>query len=421
MPGPLRAEVRHSLMLTAVPVLAFLGGLAGWLGLDPGVATWDATSLAILSATQLLGPVAAGLACWIAQREQRRQLVYLRVLSARRAPAVPLYQLAAAVLWVVVAYLAVCGALVLYTVVHDGVGPFSAGAVVAGCLGAAVHVAVGYLVGAVVRWRLAAPVVALGCYVAVVLNMDHAGQWFYLLSPVTVEISSVFVTWQRGVFAAQGWWLLAVLVVITALVSMTGRTRPVAVATALVALLAAVFAAQGVAAYGGHLFADRVVAIPRVCEGSAPAVCVHPAFRAGAGPIRQEFAPLVRRLAGTPARITVLQHRAAWDRSPLPPGVAPLYLDDLAPGFAVNARESFVRHLTTTAECDIWPRPRASWYSDVVDDWLLDRRPGFSWDDGGAQMRLARATESQRHTWFVAHFTAYRTCALTASSFASLA
>jgi hypothetical protein len=408
-------------MLTAVPVLAFLGGLAGWLGLDPGVATWDATSLAILSATQLLGPVAAGLACWIAQREQRRQLAYLRVLSARRAPAVPLFQLAAAVLWAVVAYLAVSGALVLYTVVHDGVGPFSTGAVVVGCLGAAVHVAVGYLVGAVVRWRLAAPVVALGCYVAVVLNMDHAGQWFYLLSPVTVEISSVFVTWQRGVFAAQGWWLLAVLVVITALVSLTGRIRPVAVATALVALLAAVFAAQGVASYGGHLFADRVVAIPRVCEGSAPAVCVHPAFRAGVGPIRQEFAPVVRRLAGTPARITVLQHRAAWDRSPLAPGVAPLFLDDLAPGFAVNARESFVVELTGGNECWDQNGKDGRWYSRIVSSWLLDRPRNASAELLPGEERFIRATESQRHTWFVAHFTAYRTCALTASSFASLA
>jgi hypothetical protein len=136
--------------------------------------------------------------------------------------------------------------------------------------------------------------------------------------------------------------------------------------------------------------------------------------------VRQEFAPLVRRLEGTPARITVLQHRAAWDRSPLPPGVAPLYLDDLAPGFAANARESFVVGLTGGDDCWSRDREEGRWYARLVSDWLLDRPGNPSAELLPGQERFIHATERQRQAWFVSHYEAYRTCALTAASFASL-
>jgi hypothetical protein len=420
MAGVLRAELRHSPMLAAVPVLAFLGGLATWRGLIPGVATWESTSLALLGGTQLIGPVAAGLACWIAQREHRRRLTYLRVLSADRASAVPLLQVAAAVLWAVVAYLSVGGAAALHTLVHDGTGRPAPGAVVVGCLGVAIQVAGGYLAGATAGWRVLPPLVALASYVAVVIGMGYGGSWFYLLSPVTVENGGVFVAWQPGVFAAQTWWLLAALLVLTALVALRGRVTRAAVVAGAVGLLAAVPAAQRVAAYDGQLFADGIPATTRVCAGTAPQVCLHPAFRRAAEPIRREFAPLARRLAGTPLRITVLQHRAAWDFSPLAPGAAPLYLDDLAPGYAARARELLVQGFTDGEQCAGEESPDASWYSGLVSDWLLDRPPFVPSALVPAHDRLTRATEAQRQAWFAAHFTAYRDCTLTAASFASL-
>jgi hypothetical protein len=116
----------------------------------------------------------------------------------------------------------------------------------------------------------------------------------------------------------------------------------------------------------------------------------------------------------------VLEHRAAWDLSPLAPGRAPLYLDDLAPGYAATAREYFVQTLTDGDGCRGGEDPEAWWYSGLVSDWLLDRRPFLPSDLVPAHERLARATEDQRHAWFVAHFTAYRACALTATSFTSL-
>jgi hypothetical protein len=420
MAAVLRAELRHSPMLAAVPVLAFLGGLATWRDLIPGVATWEATSQALLGGTQLIGPVAAGLACWIAQRERRRRLAYLRVLSADRAPAVPLLQLAAAVLWSVAAYLSVGGAVSLHTLVHHGTGRPSLGAVAVGCLGVAVHVAVGYLAGMMAGWRALPPLVALACYVAVAIGMDYGGSSLYLLSPVTVEIANVFLGWQGGVFAAQAGWLLAVLAVLVALIAMRGRVTRIAVVAGLAALFAAVPAAQRVAAYDGHLFADGIPATARVCEGTAPQVCLHPAYRRAAEPIRREFAPLVHRLAGTPARITVLQHRAPWDRSPLAPGVMPLYLEDLAPGYGVRAREAFVQALTDGDKCAARDGPEAWWYSELVSSWLLDEPPFLPSELVPANDRLTRATEEQRRAWFAAHFAAYRDCALTAASFSSL-
>jgi hypothetical protein len=407
-------------MLAAVPVLAFLGGLATWRGLIPGVATWESTSLALLGGTQLIGPVAAGLACWIAQREHRRRLTYLRVLSADRATAVPLLQVAAAVLWAVVAYLSVCGAAALHALVDAATGRPGPGAVVVGCLGVAIGVAVGYLAGATAGWRVLPPLVALASYVAVMIGMGYGGSWFYLLSPVTVENGGVFVAWQPGVFAAQTWWLLAALLVLTALVALRGRVTRVAVVAGTVGLLAAVPAAQRVAAYDGQLFADGIPATTRVCAGTAPQVCLHPAFRRAADPIRREFAPLVRRLSGTPARITVLQHRAQGDDSPMAPGVMPLYLQDLAPGYGLLARENLVQTLTDGDRC--WSRESAAarGYSEVVSAWLLDEEPFLFREHVPAHERLTRATEAQRQAWFAAHFTAYRDCTLTAASFASL-
>jgi hypothetical protein len=99
--------------------------------------------------------------------------------------------------------------------------------------------------------------------------------------------------------------------------------------------------------------------------------------------------------------------------------MAPLYLDDLAPGYATRARDFLVEDFTHGEECDSRDGPESGWYAEIVSDWLLDRRPAFSWDDGGAQVRFSRATERQRQAWFVSHYEAYRTCALTAASFAS--
>ena len=411
------AELRHSPMLAAVPVLAFLGGLAAWRGLLPGVASWDATSLAVLGATQLLGPVAAGLACWTAQREHRRRLEYLRVLADSRGPAVPLFQLGAAVLWVLVAYLAVCGALAAYTIGHHGTGRIAADAIVAGCLGAAVHVAAGYLVGTVVPWRLAAPLVAVGSYVAVVVNMDYSGSWFYLLSPVTVEQANVFVAWREGVFTAQALWLGAVAAVLVVLVTMTARVTLFAVVAGVVALLLGAAGAGRLQAYDGHVFASAVPRTALDCAGRDPTVCLHPGFRGAAATIARTFRPLTRRLAGTSARVSVLQHRAVWDRSGLPAGAAPLYLDDLAPGYADRARDYFVQDLTRSDGCRA---PAGRLYSEVVSAWLLDVPVTLPPPYEEARARFARATEQERRAWMARHFDAYRSCVLTGASFADV-
>src|SRR5689334_10511395 len=71
--------------------MAGLGALTAWHALAPGVADWDSTVAAAGGSVRWLGPAAAALAAWTAQRGRR--LEYLRALAARSPAIGPLHDL----------------------------------------------------------------------------------------------------------------------------------------------------------------------------------------------------------------------------------------------------------------------------------------------------------------------------------------
>ncbi|MGW0820545.1 hypothetical protein [Streptomyces sp. NPDC002845] len=410
-------EVRRSPMLYALPILIFLCGMAAWRSLIPGVNTWDANSLAILSGIQLLGPVAAGISCWIAQRERQRRLAYLRILSDDRNGLVPVVQLASAVTWTVGAVLFVYSALAIQTIYVGGYGSVSVSALFSACMGAAVHTAFGYLAGWLIPRTVVAPIVALAAYVYIVLNLDYPGSWFYLLAPVTSERPSVFVEWQSHLFLTQGAWLACVLVLLAALCAISSVPRKIYLAAGGTSLALALCFGLMLQSYDGYVFAGGFARPEPVCKGQSPTVCVHPAFKDSAQPVSNAFRQLSARFGTSPLAFDRLEQRATGDFSPLPKGTLRVTLDDEAPGYMDLARSYFVTDLVDQAACSRRKDIEGRAYTEVVSAWLLDTQIRLPSRFQDAEQKFQNTTEEKRRKWFGNHVNDFRTCGLSSESF----
>jgi hypothetical protein len=411
-------EVRRSPLAWGAPLLVFLGALATWRGLAPGVVLGDTTTTALLGSVQLSGPVAAGLAAWAAGRERRRRLQAVRILGVRSAATPPLLELAACVTWAVATFGVVAVAFVVRDALLDGYGGVSLTVLSAATLGLVVHVVLGYAAGRAVPRAVTPPVVVLALYGAVVLNLDHGGEPFYLLSPVTVEQADAFHTWQRFLPLAQAAWYAALAVAVTGVLALALDRSRTAAAVTVAATCGAALAAGAVLSFDGRFFAPQARAFPYVCSAYTVRVCVHPAFQAALPQLATRVGAVAERLQGTPGSFRAVEQRPRPPLAPPPPGVRAIALDDLAPGRIDAVVVDLTRGLLDPRACLYSAgNPRGVLVSAVVAAWLAGDLDQATWvfpEQERAARTLAAMSEKERRAWLAANFDRFRGCRLTA-------
>lgn len=397
----IRLDARRDPLLATIPVMAALGTLTAWHALTPGVADWDSTVAAAGGSVRWLGPAAATLAAWTAQRSRR--LEYLRALAARSPAIGPLHDLlllgSVSVLGYGLAALIVAGR----TILGDQIGTPHPMGLIAGAAAIVLHVVAGYLAG---RLSTHPAAVLLICTATVAWTwLRPADSWLGLLPPAVIGPVDLFEGLRPGILTAQLFWALGLTAVLVLgfLVRTTGQGRlllGVAAATA-VTLVCTV----RLASYEGSVTGPAQVG--QVCRTWPITVCVHPAFRAGLPLLTATVAPLASRLAGTPEALTRLQQLPYWEAASVTGGVAEFHLVNLSPGFAERAVQE-IRAALTSRSCAGNP------YNRIVDAWLLDEQPPTV---GSTSERFSHWSEARRRAWLALRFQAYQNCALSPRHF----
>lgn len=267
----LRAELRRGIAPWTGPAVAacllvpMTAKTAEWQG------GWAETQELLHSATTLIGmPLLAAVACWQGGRERRRGTDELLRSVVRGPLARLLVALGPLMLWAAAGQLLVLGAVYAATAPYAGpAGGPSAGLAAAdlGCLLSAAPV--GFVVGRLVRWRLAAPVLAAVCYVLL-------GAPGYTRSPARFLSPA-----EQYLLDAAGpvWWFAPSLLAwtgglaATVLLAYAARRR----AAALLPLALAVVAGTVVVQTGDGLLRPDPAGSRRVCstpDPGTPQICV---------------------------------------------------------------------------------------------------------------------------------------------------
>ncbi|MER6144790.1 hypothetical protein ABT174_32955 [Streptomyces sparsogenes] len=265
---PLLTELRRGVGLpagaTTLAVLLF----AMYTKADDWLTDWaDTTDMLRVTGLLLGAPLAAAVACWQGGRERRRGTEELLATVARPPLRQSLLAAAPAVVWPVVGYLLTAVVCLAWTWKYAGGDGPHVSLIVADATAIGSLAVLGFVVGRVVPWRLAPPVVALVIYGVepFVGNQESGVAW---LSPAKEHISS----WDRPV-----WWFGPVSMVWTAglaaaaLLAYAARRR--ARALALAPLAAAATAAALLAQTGDGLWRPDPASAALVCDEGTPRVC----------------------------------------------------------------------------------------------------------------------------------------------------
>jgi hypothetical protein len=420
----IRHELRRSSALVALPLLFGVSAVAAFRFLWPGFSVWDNASAAVVSSVFLLGPLAAGLAAWAGTRERRRRTEYLRLLTARHPTAPPLVELAAALIWPLVAYAAVTAAVFAKTAVNATWGHPNGLWVAAGAAGLALHAVVGYIAGRAFPHVWLPPTVAVVAYVVAAWgNLQYRKPWFFL-SAVNTQEGGVFDRLNSTLFAGQiAWYLgLAGTAVLAWITISTPRRRAITLACLVAAATLAGGGAAVVRAQHNRLDTKPADFAYR-CSATQPEICVHPAFANELPALTREFTALHRRVADTPLDFVRLEQRAR-------PGTGAFTINyiETSGGTAKLALSSYLfaevepEHRCPPAGVDIQSREAGDYFffQRLVVAWLLDdpsmaapvrpeQRAALAW--------FAGLTVEQQREWFASHYQQFTTCALTREDF----
>ncbi|OMI40196.1 hypothetical protein SPAR_07092 [Streptomyces sparsogenes DSM 40356] len=413
--GPLLTELRRGAGLPAGAATLAVLLFAMFTKADEWLSDWTETTDMLRVAGLVLGaPLAAAVACWQGGRERRRRTEELLATVARPPLRQALLAAAPAVVWPVVGYLLTAVVCLAWTWQYAGGDGPHVSLIVADATGIGSLAALGFVVGRVVPWRLAPPVVALVMYNIELLlaNQESGISW---LSPGKEHISS----WDRPV-----WWFGPVSMVWTAglaaaaLLAYAARRR--ARALALAPLAAAVTAAVLLAQTGDGLWRPDPASAALVCDEGTPRVCatrVHSrmlpdASRALAGltaklrgipnaPARIVEAPVDSRASRTDAALT------GWDMYFRRNRIAEPEM------FAANAAIGVTEpYCPNVADAD-----RYSDLNEAVADWLAPiprpkNMPGDQTEPGYTRVlkRLKAMPDGERTRWLGGYFAATRSC-----------
>ncbi|MEV5408340.1 hypothetical protein AB0K60_05750 [Thermopolyspora sp. NPDC052614] len=404
--GVTREELNQSAAV-AVAVLLGLGLVTAWNVLIPGVAAWENTVGAVVGSLRLTGPVAAAFAAWVALRKRRARRRRAPVPGAWRALRAPL----AVLLVVVAAFGATVLVLAVRSALSEQAGRLPPSGLAAGAAGLTFFVALGWLAGWALPRGITPFAVLAGGYALSQWAANGPG-WAERLAPAIREPYDLFGGLNPEAFADQALWLAgagaAVLLGWAAVVSRQ-------VLPALAAAVALTAGGAGVA----RLLAgpDRPMAAKPVayaCQEWPITVCVHPGMRAGLDELSATFITLASRLAGTPGAFSRVEQHSRRERPDLAPGVVPVHVDDLRPGYADRAVAEFTERLAP-------PCPgTAGGYREIVLAWLRgDPIPaGDLPEHRRAAAWFSVLTEQQRRDWLRMFFTDFARCRLATNHFA---
>ncbi|MFK0097596.1 hypothetical protein [Streptomyces sp. NPDC091040] len=267
-PGPaLRAEARRGIGPWTGLSTALTLGVTMAAKADDWQGDWTETqSLLHSGATLLAGPLVAAAACWQGARDHRRATDELW----RSTPRARWQRMAVAVLplalWAVAGYaVALAGALAATWPYAGGGGPLPSLVIVDAAFLAAVAL-LGFSVGVLCRWRLAAPVLAALMYL--VLGVPN-----YSESPARyLDPAEQYALWDQ----LPVWWFAPAVVAWTcglaaaALTAVAARRR----LAALVPLAVAAAVAPLIVSTGDGMFRDDPAAGRLVCTEGSPQFCL---------------------------------------------------------------------------------------------------------------------------------------------------
>ncbi|MGY0058496.1 hypothetical protein ACWY4P_18415 [Streptomyces sp. LZ34] len=413
---PLLTELRRGIGLPAgaamLPVLLFTmyTKADGWL------TGWTDTTDMLRTAGLLLGaPLAAAAACWQGGRERRRGTEELLATAARSRLRQILLTAAPTVVWPVGGYLlTAAGCLSVTWRYASGGGPYVS--LIAADATAIGSIAVlGFLVGRLLPWRLAPPVLALIVYnVSLFIAIqDSPVAW---LSPGKEHVFS----WDRPV-----WWFGPVSMVWTAgltaaaLLAYTARRR--ARALALAPLAAAATAAVLLVQTGNGLWRPDPASATLVCDDGAPRVCatrVHGRMLPDASAALAGLTAKLRGVPNAPTRIVESRDDRRVRRTDAPLSGWDSYFrrNRIAEPemFAANAALG-----ATAPSCPgVSDEERYNDLSEAVAEWLAPMprperpigqdAPGYT----RALAKLEAMPDRERTRWLGTYFAAARSCHL---------
>ncbi|MFC8367956.1 hypothetical protein ACFUIT_08155 [Streptomyces sp. NPDC057239] len=428
-PRPPRA--RHPLRAEAVRGFAPWAGAAMTLTLVVALAAkseqwqggWTETRDHVHTAAMLLGvPLALAAGCWQGGRERRRGTGELLATVVRGRTAAFLASALPVALWLVAGY-AVATALALlatwYCAMGDRPHPGTP-------LGDAVVLAstalTGHLVGRLVAWRLAAPLLAAAGYVVLgVVGYGDRGSAGHLSPFVDHPLDSAPVWWQPLAMVAWTGGLTA-----AAVLAYTARRR----AVALLPLVTAVAAGTLLVQTGDGLWRTDPLARRQVCDTSTtPQICVNARYRNLLPQITGALSGMTGRLEGVenlPVRFEDRQGRPGPDEVELPM-ITPIGWSVVRGRLTDPEEYAWAAGMTLQGrgECDeVAPRVAAA--DDAVEYYLAPSPLRRQFDEQyargsaaerarlgerlAARERLASLGEEERRAWLSAYFATRSEC-----------
>lgn len=293
-PGPaLRAEARRGIgpwtgLSTALTLGVTMAGKAyQWQG------DWIETQrLLHTGATLLAGPLVAAAACWQGARDHRRATDELW----RSTPRARWQRMAVAVLplalWAVAGYVvALAGSAAATWPYAGGGGPLLSLVVVDAAFLAAVAL-LGFTVGVLCRWRLAAPVLAALMYLVLgVPNYSESAARY-------LDPAEQYALWDQ----LPVWWFAPAMVAWTcglaaaALTAVAARRR----LAALVPLAVAAAVAPLIVSTGDGMFRDDPAAHHLACTEGSPQICLSGRQEHLLPQVTEALSGLTGRLEGVP-------------------------------------------------------------------------------------------------------------------------
>jgi hypothetical protein len=273
-----------------------------------------------------LGPVTAGMAAWVAGREQRRGMGDLAESTARPRWLRQLACWGGTLGWTLLAYAAGTTTIYLLAARAGSWGPVPVWPIVVTGAAVAAFCTTGFVAGAVFPSRFTAPLAALGTMFASVFVFQSAvgaDSGWALISPnnsVPQLGWGVFRPVAPDLAIVQTGFLLGGVVFLLGVLGLRGsQLRRSAIAVTGVGVVACVagLALAATATRGDHGYAvpllhdaasDRPTPFTPDCsQETAIAVCLHPAFAPDLPAASAAFAPLIATvsgLPGAPARVT---------------------------------------------------------------------------------------------------------------------
>ncbi|WP_217127754.1 hypothetical protein [Streptomyces sp. AC558_RSS880] len=420
---PLRAEAVRgfapwagaAMTLTLVVTLAV--GSEQWQG------GWAETRDHVHTAAMLLGvPLALAAGCWQGQRERRRGTEELLATAVRGRTAAFLASALPVALWLVAGY-AVATALALLATWYCAMGDRPhLGTPLADAAVLACAALTGQVVGRLVAWRLAAPLLAAAGYVVLgVVGYEHRGSVRHLSPFVDALSTSIPVWWQPLMTVAWTGGLTA-----AAVLAYAARRRTVA----LLPLVAAAAAGTLLVHTGDGLWHTDPLTRRQVCDTSTtPQICVSARYKGLLPQITEALSGMTGRLEGVenlPVRFEDLPGRPGPDEVELPM-ITPIGWSVVRGRLADPEEYAWAAGMALQGrgDCDeVAPRVAAA--DDAVEYYLAPSPLRRQFDERyargsaaeraelreriAARERLASMGEEERRAWLSAYFATRNEC-----------